>query len=540
MDLSAEVARRLANGEKALQQALSTDPHRPQYHFLPPAAWMNDPNGLIQWRGRYHLFYQYNPDGPFWGPPHWGHAVSDDLVHWTDLPVAMAPTPGSVDEDGCFSGCAVDYDGIPTFIYTGVRGEEQLPCVATSTDDLLTWQKHAGNPVISAPPEDLDIVIFRDHSAWKEGDTSGVWPRKATEPEPLHETKPPTWYQVIGASIRDVGGAALLYRSKDLLHWEYLHPLCVGDKDQTEPIWTGLMWECPDFFALDGRHVLIVSVHDGERPHYVAYLSGAYTDHRFTPETQGIVDFGGHFYAPQTLLDDRGRRIMWGWLREGHSSYPPTPPQAGGYQQWAAGWAGVMSLPRILSILPDGSLGMEPAPELATLRHEHHRFTDMDLTPESSNPLEGVRGDCLEIVAIFEPGDAEGFGVKVRCSPDNEEQTVIAYDRVRQRLGLVVSDPYVRPGQAPGPAPTRSKALYTDFTTGMRWSTLELADGEPLELHVFVDRSVVEVFANGRGCTTARIYPSRADSLGVDLFAQGGAVRLKSLDVWEMGSIWTG
>lgn len=126
------------------------DPHRPIYHFLPEANWLNDPNGLIQWQGQYHVFYQYNPNGPFHGTIHWGHAVSPDLVNWRHLPVALAPTPNSPDQDSCFSGCAVDNNGVATFIYTGVRGEDQLACVATSTAELLiNWQKYAGNPVIS-------------------------------------------------------------------------------------------------------------------------------------------------------------------------------------------------------------------------------------------------------------------------------------------------------------------------------------------------------------------------------------------------------
>ncbi|MDQ3856015.1 MAG: glycoside hydrolase family 32 protein, partial [Chloroflexota bacterium] len=182
MDLSSELRDRAADAERALQRALAADPHRPQYHFLPPSAWLNDPNGLIQWKGRYHLFYQYNPKEPAWGVPHWGHAVSDDLVHWTDLPTALSPTPGGPDQDGCFSGCAVVHDGVPTIVYTGVRGDAQLPCIAESHDDLVTWEKYVGNPVIAAPPEGLDAVMYRDHSVWQE---DGMW------------------YQLVGSGLRD-------------------------------------------------------------------------------------------------------------------------------------------------------------------------------------------------------------------------------------------------------------------------------------------------------------------------------------------------
>ncbi len=220
----------------------SDDPHRPRYHFLPPANFMNDPNGLIQWQGRYHLFYQCNPEGPFPGPKHWGHAASADLVHWTDLPIALSPAPGGPDEDGCWSGYAVQHDGEVSVVYTGVRGPAQLPCVATSVDaQLVTWTKHPGNPVIAAPPPDQDILIFRDHAVWREDGT---------------------WYQLVGSGIDGAGGTALLYRSADLIEWEYLHPIHVGDKNRTEPIWTGLCWECPSFFALGDRQVLVVSVTD--------------------------------------------------------------------------------------------------------------------------------------------------------------------------------------------------------------------------------------------------------------------------------------
>jgi beta-fructofuranosidase len=452
---------------------------------------------LIHWRGVYHMFYQYNPNGPFHGTIHWGHASSTDLVHWTHLPVALAPSPAGPDAGGCWSGCAVDHDGVPTLIYSGyVRGTPggfQLPCLATGDDELRTWTKYAGNPIIGAPPPDLDLIAFRDHSVWKEQDA---------------------WYQVIGSGIKDVGGTALLYRSENLCEWEYVHPLCVGDLRQTDPVWTGPMWECPDFFPLGDEHVLIVSVWEERNLYYPAYMIGRYADHHFTREREGVVDLGRSFYAPQSMFDERGRRIMWGWLREGRS------PEA----QRAAGWSGVMSLPRILSIAPNGALGMEPAPELEVLRGKQYRRSGIDLTPESSNVLSGIHGDALEIIAEWEPGDATDVGLKVRCSPDNAEVTLIVYDFVGKRLLM-----------------DRSRSsLSPDVTTDDAGGRLELEDGETLQLRVFLDGSVVELYANGHACLTTRIYPTRSDSLGIDAFVRGGSAKLKRLDVWEMGSIWTG
>lgn len=444
---------------------------------------MNDPNGLIQWQGKYHLFYQHNPREAAFGLMHWGHAASEDLVHWTDLPIALAPTPGTVDEHGCWSGCTVDNEGTPTIVYTGLRRGAQLPCVATGNDQLVTWQKHPGNPIIPSPAPDLDVTGFRDHAVWREDDT---------------------WCQIIGSGIRGVGGTALLYRSRDLIHWEYVHPIFVGEESET-----GEMWECPDLFPLGERHVLLISPVPLRK---ALYFVGRYAGHKFAPETRGVLDYGGHFYAPQTMLDDKGRRLMWGWLWEGRSD------QA----QRRAGWAGVMSLPRVLTLGPDGLLNQAPAPELEALRGEHDQWTDVHLTPRSAGVVAGAQGDAIEMFAEIEPGEAEAVGLKVRCSPDGAEQTVVVYDRLKQRLEIdreqASLDPQVHRERHGGPLP--------------------LSVGETLRLRVFLDRSVVAVFGNDQVCVTSRIYPSRPDSLGIDVFARGGDARIKVMDIWPVHSIW--
>ncbi|MGI8406655.1 MAG: glycoside hydrolase family 32 protein, partial [Thermomicrobiales bacterium] len=234
----------------------TSDPYRPTYHFTAPANWINDPNGLVEWHGQYHLFYQHNPFGPLWGNMHWGHAVSSDLVHWEHLPIALAPTPGGPDAEGCFSGCAVNLGDYVLLMYTGVNEHgEQLPCIATSSDDTLeTWTKDERNPVITAPPAGLETVFFRDHTVWNE---DGIW------------------FQGIGSGIAGQGGAVLLYRSPDLRTWEYVHPLIVGDAKQTPPFPTGTGWECPDFFTVDGRHGLIFASHDDGGLN-VAWMTGVY------------------------------------------------------------------------------------------------------------------------------------------------------------------------------------------------------------------------------------------------------------------------
>jgi beta-fructofuranosidase len=467
----------------AARQLLAYDPQRPQYHFLPPANWMNDPNGLIHWQGEYHLFYQHNPERATWGPMHWGHAVSRDLVHWTDLPIALAPTPGGADADGCWSGCAVDHDGVPTLIYTGVREGRQRPCLATSDDGLRTWRKHPDNPVIAEPPAGLEVLGFRDHCVWREG---------------------ATWYQVIGSGVRGMGGMILLYRSPDLVHWEYLGPACIGSEDET-----GEMWECPDLFPLGDQHVLLISpIPLGK----TLYCIGTYADHHFTPHVRGDLDPGGHLYAPQTMRDAQGRRLMWGWLWEGRTREA----------QLAAGWAGVMSLPRVLTPRADGRLGMEPAPEIRALRGSHRRWEDIALSSTAVTPLRAVDGDALEIEVEFEPGDAAQFGLQVRCAPDGQEETRIFYDVATRFLGI---------------DRTRS-SLDRAATREVRGGVLALDPDTPLVLDVFLDHSVIEVYANGCFCLSSRVYPTRPDSQGVALFAQGGRAAARRIDVWQMATIW--
>jgi beta-fructofuranosidase len=436
---------------------------------------MNDPNGLIQWKGQYHLFYQYNPNGPFHGTIHWGHAVSADLVRWAHLPIALAPTPGGPDRDGCFSGCAVDHDGVPTLVYTGIRPETQ--CLATSADDLLTWRKHPANPVIAAPPPGLDVLGFRDPWVWREAGG---------------------WLAIVGSGINGVGGTAFVYRSPDLVRWTYLHPLCVGD-----PRETGTMWECPSLFPLaDNKHVLVISPIPLRK---VLYSVGTYRDHAFAPETWAGLDEGGCFYAPQTLLDAKGRRLMWGWLQEDRA------PEA--YR--AAGWAGVMSLPRVLDLGTDGSLRITPPDELRILRGGHVGIRDVAL---GTRDLGDVRGDCLELALEIEPGDASAVELAVRRAPHGEEQTRIVYDAAARLLAV-----------------DRRQASRDPLTVrDVRATTLALAAGETLRLRVFLDRSVVETFANDRACLASRIYPTRADSLGLALTAVGGQAHLRSLDAWEM------
>lgn len=456
------------------------DRHRPQYHFLPPANWMNDPNGLIQWKGHYHLFYQHNPFGPLWGNMHWGHAVSEDLIHWRDLPIALAPTAGGPDEAGCYSGCAVNNNGTPTLIYTGTTGvhnEIQTQCIATSDDDLLSWKKYPGNPVLGEVPADGGQTRdFRDPFVWKEQDT---------------------WFMVLGSQIKDVGGAAFLYQSHNLIDWEYLGPLLVGDSTRS-----GILWECPNFFPLGDKWVLIVSAYVGGTTNTVFYFVGTYENYRFTPTHEGILDYG-YLYAPLSFVDDRNRRLLMGWVRESRSDTELN----------CAGWAGVQSIPRVLTLDHQQRLVMMPVPELESIRGQRHHYDVRDL---SNTVALDVSGLALDIVAEFEVNAGGYCDIRITCSPDENEQTDIVFESAARQL--VVS--------------TRSP----DGKIHIRKAPHHLAEGEVLKLRVLLDGSVIEIIANDRTSLTTRIYPIQTD--GYCVRPLGEDAGLQSMDIWKMTSIW--
>jgi beta-fructofuranosidase len=274
------------------------------------------------------------------------------------------------------------------------------------------------------------------------------------------------------------------------------------------------MWECPNFLTFGDQRVLLVSVQGSKETDllYPLYFSGTFRDEQFLPQTQGMLALGGYFYAPQVLHDDRGRYIMWGWLMEGRSKS----------LSQKAGWSGVMSLPIIVAPLPGGRLSLEPAPELTTLRQKHWRYEGAELSEAGTFLHYDNRNDRLEILAEFEPGQQCEFGLKVRCSPDGQEQTRLVYQSESQQLSI-----------------EREQSSVNSEVDRENCSVVIEADsGEVFKLHIFLDRSVVEVFVNGRCYLASRIYPERRDSLGLELFVRRGRVRVRSLDIWHLASIW--
>jgi beta-fructofuranosidase len=259
----------------------------------------------------------------------------------------------------------VDDGGTPTLVYSGNRAGQQRTCLAIGDPELRVWTKLDSNPVIPAPPPGLDILEYRDHSVWREGDE---------------------WVQLMGAGIVGEGGAVLRYRSPDLREWTY-DGVHLADESYSADSWTGDVWECPDFFPLGGSHVLVASAWAEGRTIRPFYITGRYVDGTFTPEHRERLDYGErHFYAPQSFTDTTGRRVMFGWIQEARS-----PASA-----HEVGWSGVMSLPRVVTLAPDGTVFQSPVPEVAQLRGATERHESVDLAASEHLDLQ-MRGDLVDL-----------------------------------------------------------------------------------------------------------------------------------------------
>lgn len=383
---------------------------RPGFHLSVQVGWMNDPNGFSYYNGEYHLFYQYHPYASYWGPMHWGHAVSKDLLHWRYLPAALAPDE-SYDKDGCFSGSAVEMDdGRHLLMYTGVVEEElpdgtkkgvQTQCVAIG--DGVNYEKYEGNPVIDEGqlPEGGDRFEFRDPRIWKAEDG--------------------TYRCVAGNCDGDRDGQILLYSSKDALHWNF-EKILLRNHDRF-----GKMWECPDFFELDGKQVLLTSPQDmlpqGFEYHNgngtVCFI-GTYDEETdtFHEEHNQAIDYGIDFYAPQTVLTPDGRRIMIGWMQNWDTCNLYTFKEP---------WFGQMSLPRELSV-KNGRLIQKPIRELEELRHDKVVYENVTLK-DTTIRLDGIKGRRVDMELTLRPGDEEKLYQKfwVRFAQDEKYFTSLSF-----------------------------------------------------------------------------------------------------------------
>lgn len=357
----------------------------PKYHLAAPIGWINDPNGFCYYNGVYHMFYQYHPHSPQWGPMHWGHATSKDLIHWEDQPIALTPDK-DYDCGGCFSGSAIEKDGKLYLMYTGHIGEGPQTQALAISEDGITFEKYEDNPVLRAPESDeISQIDFRDPKVWKHGEK---------------------YYCTIGSKTPDELGQVLLFESDDLIDWEF-KKISARAKDPDEK-----MWECPNLAIFDNGAVLIMSI-IGEK-FRTGYIKGKfdYETGIFDGEDFQLIDFGSDFYAPQIMTAPDGRIIMMGWLSMWNVEMP----------EQADGWAGLMTVPREI-ILRDGKVFTPPVKELENLRVKSVGYRK--LTVKEVTELEDFGGAVGEVALDISLRNKPKFNIELRA--DGDEKTVLSY-----------------------------------------------------------------------------------------------------------------
>lgn len=472
------------------KQTVAQGKMRQSYHFMAEEGWINDPNGLIFFNGYYHFFYQYNPYDSYWGAMHWGHGRSKDLIHWEYLPIALAPSEDydNHKEGGCFSGSAIEVDGKLYLFYTGTAkvGDDfvQTQCLAYS-EDGVHFEKYEKNPVITAPAG-YDSANFRDPKVWKHGNY---------------------YYMVCGAKKNNLA-QALLFRSLNMTDWEFFNVLAESRGE------LGYMWECPDFYPLDDKYVLMFSPM-GLKERTTIYLVGDmnYDTGKFIYTTTGEIDWGLDYYAPQSFMDKNGRRLIVGWAN-GWEWMPWWKDWGPTYKE---GWCGSFSLTREVKLCPDSTLQFVPVKELEALRYgkmEEHNV----LISDTQYTIPMANGTIYEMLINInlDYTDTDKFSLLLRC--DKDKYTVVEFDLKHQMM-------YCDRNQADG------------WSKGTSKSPLILKNKHCMVIHIFVDQSSLEVFTDDyKTCHSLNIFAGQEQNQNY-IREGSGKVYINSLFTWGMKKV---
>ena len=467
----------------------------PKFHVAAPGGWINDPNGFCYYKGEYHLFYQHHPHSVDWGPMHWGHVVSKDLVNWKHLPIALAPVE-DYERNGCFSGSAIEKDGKMYLFYTGHMhtpetielgfDHVQVQCFAVS-EDGIEFKKYPDNAVILVPESDqVHGGDFRDPKVW-------------------HNDENGKYYMVVGSCTPDqLLGQILLYESEDIIHWNFKNIMARSEGNQ------GFMWECPNFARVEGNDILIFSPQGVKRElnkfmnlyqsgYFIGnldYKTGVYIHGGFE-----LLDYGFDFYAPQVTETPDGRTIMIGWADMWANPMPERED----------GWAGMMTIPRELHV-KNGKVFSTPVKELEALRTSEKSYENLSFY--KPNKFYGVSGETGELVLDIDLTETEEFEIYLRASQDENQKTVLYYNKALEVFKINRNE-----AGAGGDGERECPVLPAD----------------KMKLQIFLDRSLIEIFINdGEKVLTSRIYP-RSDSTGIVFVPKKGAFKIDSLKFYELG-----
>ncbi|MEZ4773055.1 MAG: glycoside hydrolase family 32 protein [Bacteroidia bacterium] len=501
--------------EKSKSQTITEgyyqEAHRPQFHFSPPSKWMNDPNGMFFYEGEYHLFYQYYPDDVVWGPMHWGHAVSPDLIHWEHLPIALYP-----DSMGyIFSGSAVvDHqntsglapDGqvplVAIFTYHDPEGEKagrndyQYQGIAYSLDKGRTWTKYEGNPVVPNP----GLKDFRDPKVF--------WHEKSQQ-----------WVMIFAR-----GNQVRLYHSPNLKEWTMSSEF--GETYGSH----GGVWECPDLFELPvngdpnrKKWVMLLSINPGgpNQGSATQYFVGDFDGKTFTsdnPSEQTLwLDYGADNYAGVTwsdIPDSDGRRLFLGWMGNWlYAMRVPTDP-----------WRSAMTIPRTLELISTSAgirLKTEPVAELQLIRGEEKSIDGA--TVSGIMPVIKDSGTLAELVLSFDMAGSSATEFGLELTNDKGEKVRIGYEKAGDRF-------FIDRTQS-------GKIDFADEFPGVHYAP-NVPGSSAISMHLLVDVASVELFAQDGQVVMTDIFFPNEPFVRMNLFSEGGNVTFTGGKITGLKGIW--
>ena len=445
---------------------------KPVFHLAPAKNWINDPNGPIYWNGKYHMFFQHNPEHPLWGNIHWGHAVSSDMASWQVLKPALHPGPEKYDREGVFSGNAIIKDDVLHLFYTASAPQTQ--CVARSTGDdrLGRFEKYGGNPLLPTPPKGFETPDFRDPFVWEEDDG----------------------YCMIVASGFKGDGVIFIYRSIDLLEWSWAGEFYRDKLPEGYPA-----FECPLFFRLGGKDILVISPYTTP-----FYLIGKMHNNKFYSECRGTLDPNPHWYAPNTFLTPDGRQVIIAWIKEEWDDR---------YQE-EAGWSGSLSLPRELFFLPSGKIGLRPVRELTVLREACRKILPTKILENKTLKLPEV-GTTTEIELTLSVDDSTLFELRLFENPGN----ATCYSVQIRGSSIVLND--------------RLHSEDSEVRTETKSGEFE-KKGREIYLRVFLDNSIIEVFVNDSLGITSRAYPLSKSNRDATIEVLFGSLNVKECSIFKL------
>ncbi|MDP2337011.1 MAG: glycoside hydrolase family 32 protein [Bacteroidota bacterium] len=504
-----DISKEVLKATREFRERLLADPYRPAYHFCFPEddGRPGDPNGAFYHDGRYHLMFLYNSTGNGFA---WGHVSSTDMLHWRFHPDAIGPGDG---DEGCFSGGAfVDDDGSAVLSYWMLWGDRGIGLAKSADHNFNKWEKSGSNPVIKST--EWGITEMKDASGKEihvgSADPSNIWKKDGSYYLLTGNLMVLNKYGRKADSPADEQGDRLyLFKSKNLKDWNYIHRFYESKREWTDASEDNM---CPSFLPLpsspDGgrpsnKYLLLSISHNKGCQYYI----GDYKNDHFYPNNHGRMTWKDNaYFAPEALIDGKGRQIMWSWI------FDDRPDSIKKY--W--GWTGTYGLPRSLWLGKDGTLRIRPVKELKTLRMKESTITNVKVASGSEFKLNQSGHELMELEVTIQPNNAMQYGVKVGVSDDGREETSIYYDKSDKKLKF----------------DTRKSGLKFGRKI-IEEAPLEIKNGEPLVLRIFVDKSIIEVFANDRQAIGRMVYPTLG-GMGISLFSEGGNIEAKSVKIWEL------